>query len=220
MNETEKKLFVDALNGAAAYCGSPALSNAVLQIYWRHLRHLTLVEVEEGVDKHIASEYGHRMPLAKDIIGTPVDHWPAPNEAWAMVPKDESDSAATLKEIMGAWSAVEALYRPNNETPARMAFLDFYKRAVSTAKQNNEQPEWFVTLGHRSEGRHEAKVESIRLANMMRQPDDQIALPAPERPQPTLSNVIRLAPPATAKALKKQRDELEKIKRMLRGPDE
>lgn len=108
-------------------------------------------------------ECKHRLTLA-DVIEriNSMDGHPSPDEAWAMVPKDEDTSAAVTDQMMRAWHIASAAWLDGDKYGARMAFLTAYKAELEAARRAGQPAEWWASLGFRRDGRAEAIREARR----------------------------------------------------------
>jgi hypothetical protein len=104
-----------------------------------------------------------RLALA-DVIERIDDGHLGPEEAWALVPKSEADSAVLTQEIMGAIPF--DLIGAGDLVAARMAFRESYTRALAQARAEKTLPEWFASLGHDVGGRVRVVEEAMRLGRL------------------------------------------------------
>lgn len=102
------------------------------------------------------------------IIERLPDGRPSPEEAWAMIPRDELASVIWTDEVRQAWSVAIPLLKEGERVPARMAFLEAYRRIVQEARDAGKRPVWVPSLGTDLAGREQAVVEAVekgRLTN-------------------------------------------------------
>lgn len=102
-----------------------------------------------------------RFPTTADILARLEDGHPGPEEAWAMLPKHEDDSAVWTSEISQAYGVVSGLLHDGNEIEARMAFKEVYSKLLSEARAMNRAPKWRVSLGHNPRTREAALREAV-----------------------------------------------------------
>lgn len=120
------------------------------------------------------------FPTIADIIARIDDGRPGPEEAWAMIPKDEESSIVWTEEMQGAFSVARELLREDLQA-ARMAFRETYIRLLTEARAQNRGARWSVSLGTNLLGRGEAlriAVERGRLSQQQAQellPDFSVA---------------------------------------------
>lgn len=87
------------------------------------------------------------FPTVADIVARIDDTRPGPEEAWAMIPKSESETVVWTGEMRDAFDAVRSLM-DDDMIAARMAFLETYRKLVSEARANGTNPRWQVSMGH------------------------------------------------------------------------
>lgn len=73
--------------------------------------------------------------------------WLGVEEAWALMPKHESESAMLTDEIAQAIAVATPLIEQGDRVAARMAFKDAYTRLVERAKLEGRQPRYFPSYG-------------------------------------------------------------------------
>jgi hypothetical protein len=118
------------------------------------------------------------MPTPADIIGaiqdnTPAMRRPGADEAWALMPRDETDSVVWTDEMSYAWSVASGLVNQLTvERPdwiaARMAFKDAYSRAVETSRAQGKPATWTVCRGTRKDNLEDVLNEAMRLGYISR----------------------------------------------------
>jgi hypothetical protein len=140
---------------------------------------------------------------------------PSPEEAWAMIPKDEKTSAVITNEMAQALGVAQPLIDDGDNIAARMAFKEAYSNIVSFNKQHGIKAEWFPSLGHDKEGRDSALAEAVRLGRLGA--DHAIGLLPPEKVAPMLQSAGKetLALEYKMPNEEKARANLVKLKSML-----
>lgn len=124
------------------------------------------------------------FPTVADIIARIDDSRPGPEEAWAMVPKDESASIVWTPEMRDAFAVARPLIG-QDDVAARMAFLESYRKLCSEARSVGAPATWEPSLGHNPAGRVHAltvAVEKGRLTQSHAQallPDATLAPASP-----------------------------------------
>ncbi|MGB0972284.1 MAG: hypothetical protein ACPGVG_15190 [Mycobacterium sp.] len=93
-----------------------------------------------------------RLTLA-DVISRLDDGRPGPEEAWAMVPRDEATTCVWTDEMCEAWSVALPIVEDGDLVAGRVAFLEAYRGAVQHARDDQLPPQWSVSLGHDQRGR-------------------------------------------------------------------
>ena len=94
------------------------------------------------------------------------DGRPTPDEAWAMIPRSESESVVMTEEMAEAMRYAQPLLDCNDQVAARRAFLDAYSRIVEKNKLTGIAPRWFPSLGDDKNGRGAALAEAVRLGRI------------------------------------------------------
>lgn len=92
------------------------------------------------------------FPTIADVLSRIDDGHPGVEEAWALVPKNEQDSAVWTGEIARAfWACVSLI--DSDPVGARMAFKEKYSKELLEAKAAKRPPKWDATLGTDKEKR-------------------------------------------------------------------
>lgn len=89
----------------------------------------------------------------QDVVSRIDDGRPGPEEAWAMLPKDEHVSAVWTDEMAEAFGVASPLLELGDRVGARLAFKEAYAVRVNAARDERRPPNWTVTLGHDPRGR-------------------------------------------------------------------
>lgn len=105
------------------------------------------------------------FPTIADIVARVNDGRPGAEEAWALIPKDESESGVWTEEMREAFNVCRPLL---DEDPiaARMAFRETYNKLIAEARSSGAPAQWQVTLGHDFSGRAPAILEAVRLGRL------------------------------------------------------
>ncbi len=125
-------------------CGSTTLSQGAMDAVCEALD----VYPEYAVSKALArcqKEVTGRLSLAY-IIERIDDGRPSPNEAWALAPKSENESAVWTREIIHAWGQAQPLQ--DDKIAMRMTFMEVYKESMRVARDSREPVEWTFSAGH------------------------------------------------------------------------
>jgi hypothetical protein len=80
------------------------------------------------------------------------DGRPGVEEAWSMMPRDESQSVVWTDEMAAAFGVVGPMIA-DDAIAARMAFKECYSKFVSEARDARRSVNWTATLGHSASGR-------------------------------------------------------------------
>lgn len=105
-------------------------------------------------------ELRSRLTIA-DIVLRLDDGRPGPEEAWAMIPRDESATVVWTDEMTRAWGVVFRLIENGDEIGARMAFKEAYIRELTEARAEQRMVRWTASLGHDPQGRETALLEAV-----------------------------------------------------------
>lgn len=163
MDNAEKRKFSEILRATLLTFSSPAPEVEVLRIWWAALNHLSLSDIEAAFGEYIRR--GKHQPRPADILDIVdrirPDGRPTADEAWAMVPRNESQSVIISDEIALAMRSSQPLLDVGDQVAARMAFRDAYSRAVEENRRANIVPRWFPSLGHDSHGRAKAVADAV-----------------------------------------------------------
>lgn len=89
------------------------------------------------------------------------DGRPGPEEAFAMLPRDEQQSAVWTEEMAEAALAAAPLFEEGDAVAARMAFREAYVRCVQRAREQHRAARWSLTQGWDVRGRERAVVEAV-----------------------------------------------------------
>ena len=96
-----------------------------------------------------------------DIIDRLDDGRPGANEAWAMIPKNESDSVVWTREMAESFGVALPLIEDGDNVAARMAFIETYKTRCSESRNNGIPVKWEPSLGHDKNGRENVLMDAV-----------------------------------------------------------
>lgn len=107
------------------------------------------------------------FPTVADVLARAqaLDGRPGAEEAWAMLPKSESDSVVWTEEMAAAFGACSSLIG-EDDIAARMAFREVYTKRVQDARDAGRPARWTPSLGHSKEGRQVVLEEAYRLGRL------------------------------------------------------
>jgi hypothetical protein len=88
--------------------------------------------------------------------------WLGADEAWAMMPKSDSESAMMTNELSQAMAAASPLLEEGEQNAARMAFRSTYNRLVEQAKIEGRAPRYFLSQGTDAAGRVNVLAAAVR----------------------------------------------------------
>jgi hypothetical protein len=113
-----------------------------------------------GALKRCRKEVRGALTVA-DVVSRLDDGRPGVEEAWAMLPKSEADSAVWTTETSQAFGAAVGLLDAGEQVAARMAFKEIYLRLVQQSRDAAMPVEWHVTLGHDPKARDGALANAV-----------------------------------------------------------
>lgn len=126
-----------------------------LEMWWDALKHFPDGAVKAATARFLKTS--HFKPQLADIVNgcaAQLDgDWIGADEAWALMPKSESDSAMLTDEIAQAMAAASPLLEGGDRVAARMAFKDAYSRLIEKAKIEGRMPKFFASFGSDPAGR-------------------------------------------------------------------
>lgn len=133
----------------AEYEDMKAVDGPRLDMWWEALKHFPDGSVRASAARHIAtSEFKPQLAnIVKGCAAQLDGDWIGADEAWALMPKTESDSAMLTDEIAQAMAAATPLLEMGDKVAARMAFKDAYGRLVEKAKIEGRMPRFFPSFG-------------------------------------------------------------------------
>jgi hypothetical protein len=107
------------------------------------------------------------------------DGRPGADTAWAMLPRDESQTVVWTNEMQQAWGVASPLMDMGDKFGARRAFCEAYDRIVEQARENGVAPRWEASLGLDPHGRESALREAVRKGYLLESSLPTL-LPAPD----------------------------------------
>lgn len=208
MFENDYNQFAERLDAAYELLGktpqAKIISAGSKALFFGALAQYPLADVLAALNAHI--QEGTFTPVPNDIKTQIEKHaaavWIDANEAWAQVPKLESDAGILNQVTAGALAAAQPLIDDGDMIGARMAFIKAYDARVAKAKVDPDPaqriPKAWVSGGNQPQrfqdphGERQMLLEQGRAAGL---------LPAPKEPEqaPQLSHTP--AQPSRLKAL-------------------
>lgn len=113
-----------------------------------------------------------------DVVSRLDDGRPGVEEAWAMVPRSESETTVWTTESGQAFGVAVRLLDSGDEVAARMAFKETYLRMVAQAREASQPVQWHISLGWDKKGREGPLLEAIQKGRIKYE-EAQNYLPAP-----------------------------------------
>lgn len=153
------KDLIQAIAVTSELCGTN-LSEPAQRMLFQDLSTYPEVAVIAALSK-CRRELKGRLTLS-EIISRIDDGRPGPEEAWAMIPRDESATIVWTEEMCAAWAIADQLIQQGEEVAARMAFKETYTRALAEARDERKPVCWRVSLGHDANGREAVLCDAVR----------------------------------------------------------
>lgn len=154
MRESDFDEFTSMLDAVCSLIsrGNYAPNEANTALWFRSLQAHELAVVRAAFDAHVKDPVrGRFVPTPADVLAQIEvlvnDGRPGVEEAWAMVPQHESDTAVWTTEMAEAYGVASPLIAAGDKVGARMAFKEVYTRAVTLAKAAGRPAEWTLSLG-------------------------------------------------------------------------
>lgn len=171
----------------AELCGT-SLSEAAAEIMVTELAGYDRQQIIGALAK-CRRELKGRLTMAS-VIERLDDGRPGAEEAWAMLPKTESESAVWTDEARQAFGVVAGLLAAGDEIAARMAFREAYQRLVADSRDSRRPVSWTVSLGHDPRGREAVLRRAVELGRLPHEYAQQF-LPSLPPPQTAVLEQVR-----------------------------
>jgi septum formation inhibitor MinC len=212
--------LLEALAGTAELMGAQ-LSPIALAMMAKDLQEYepaVLMQALSNVRK--ASKFFNLNAIIVEVEKLKPDGRLGADEAWAIYPQNEADSAVLTDEISEAMHIALPLLNMGDKIGARMAFKEAYVRIVTANKAANIQPKWFPSLGSDKDSRDQVIAEAVRQGRLTSD-HAQSLLPAPVNQQMVgqvlqLQNLMKDSD-LTPERMQENRQRMASIKSMLTG---
>lgn len=139
----------------AEYQDMPTFDKIRLDMWWQALGHFPDGVILKAAHSHVMTS--RFKPQLADIVAACMAQldgsWMGADEAWALMPKSEGESAMLTNEIAEAMAAATPLLEAGDRNAARMAFRASYERLVGKAKIEGRSPKFFPSFGADATGR-------------------------------------------------------------------
>jgi len=159
MTPEQKQQITAAIATAAEVVGTE-LTTGALKAMVRVLSRYDFRAVMQAVESAML-ECKYKITLA-DIIERIPDDRPRPSEAWAMVPKSESESAVLPDEAVRALGVANPIIHAGDMIAARRAFVESYERFCAESKRAGEPVRWRLAAGWDAKQRDDAVIAAAR----------------------------------------------------------
>ena len=104
-----------------------------------------------------------------EIIDRLDDGRPGANEAWSMIPKNESDSVVWTREMAESFGVALPLIDDGDHVAARMAFIETYRVKCADARINGVPVKWEPSLGFDKDGREHVLIDAVEKGRLTRE---------------------------------------------------
>ena len=179
MNIQDYKPFTEAwANAHEVMPGGKQLSPGAMRMIIDALKLYPLDSLLAAIAMHV--QIGKFAPAPKDIIDL-LDHRNkriSADEAWAMVPKDESETVVWTEEMASAYDVAYDFLVDGDKIAARMAFKGAYERFCAEAMLMRQPVNWKVSIGHDKEKIEPALKQAV-LSGFISQDRANHYLPSP-----------------------------------------
>jgi hypothetical protein len=164
MKPNDAPRFAETLSICLNTFGRPTQPQ-VIEFWLKILEGFEIADVLAAFSRWMATE--DRAPVPANIVklcsaSSGVEGWLGAEEAWALVPKSEHESAVMNQVINEAYGICQGLIACRDLIAARMAFKSAYERLADVAKMRNEQPKWFFSRGTDPYGVAAVLVDAVR----------------------------------------------------------
>lgn len=178
MGNSDLELF-RAIAATAELTGTD-LTEAAARVFADDLSAYPLHQVLAALTR-CRREVKGRLVLA-DVISRIDDGRPGPEEAWALHPKIEADSAVITQEMAVAYGAARDLIAAGEMVSARMTYCEVYRKQVQSARDEGAGVQWFLSAGDDKSGRAAAIVEARERRRIgFKQAEQMMLTHAPDR---------------------------------------
>lgn len=194
MREHDYERFAKVVNAVMDVYGRER-SGVALALWFKALQPFTLEQVEAGLSEHM--RVSRFAPTPADVIAaiTALDGRPTADEAWAMIPRSESESVFWTEEMAQAYGVASSLLSYGDQVGARRAFIDAYQSAVSKARAAGKPLKAWPSWGQDASGRQAALTQAVERGLLTREKAAQYVplLPNGTVPELVLETAKRLS---------------------------
>ncbi len=165
MKDSDMTAFSDAWTQAWETYGKP-ISGGATALAFNCLANYELSEITRALAAHLRDPAtGQFPPKPADIIkrqaGALNDGRPGPEEAWAMCPQNEFETAWMTPEMATASASASVLLARGDRIAARKAFIETYESEVARARVAGIAVVWFKSFGFDTDGRNSPVNEGL-----------------------------------------------------------
>jgi hypothetical protein len=215
MDANDKKQFLQMLTKAMGAYGKPLPDAGIIGAWVDVLTPYPLQVIGMAFAAY-CDENGEFAPVPAGIAKRckVMDGRPGPEEAWAMLPTDESQSTAWTDEMAQAWGIALPLIEDGDRIAARMAFKETYAKLVTAARDQKQPIRWSMSFGDDKNSRQTALADAVRLKRI--QLDSAIALLPPDAAEGLIRMLDIKSHPLLAPPTSKGREQLKMLMNTMR----
>lgn len=184
--QSQAKIKILKLLNAMAEYHSADMSDSKLEMFAGDLATTSPEDIAAAWRVYRSRPENVFMPTPAQLKALVPDGRPSANEAWGMMPHDESQTVVWTTEMAKAWSVAVPLLSQGERRGAFFAFKESYEKSVAEAKASGAPPKWQVSLGFDPAGRVDAVKQAVDQGRLTisqgRQFVPELAAPQ-ERPQ-------------------------------------
>ena len=158
MREQDRNRFAQQMAAVSEIYDRP-VGRATAEAWFSTLRDVSIEDFERGMLAHLRDpDRGQFAPKPADILAqirgaASHDGRPEADEAFALLPKAEGETAVWTAEMATAWYAGASDLYATDRVGSRMAFRASYERLVRAAREAGVPVGWSVTTGFDVGGR-------------------------------------------------------------------
>jgi hypothetical protein len=215
MDANDKKQFLQMLTKTMGAYGKPLPDAGIIGAWVDVLTPYPLQVIGMAFAAY-CDEHGEFAPVPAGIAKRckMLDGRPGPEEAWAMLPTDENQSASWTDEMAQAWGAALPLIQDGDRIAARMAFKEVYAKLVTEARDQKCPIKWSMSFGEDKNSRQTALADAVRLKRIPL--ESAIALLPPDAAEGLIRMLGTKMNPLLAPPTSKGREQLKMLMSTLR----
>lgn len=153
MNREEKALAISQMLTVVAEAMQNSITPAAILLMTDDLMNFDLPVIEKALHR-VRRECRQLIP--QEIFARIDDGRPNVEEAWAMLPRDESETIVWTEEMAEAYGVCSALITEGDKVAARMAFKEKYTALLAQSRAEFRRVQWSATLGTDKTAREDA----------------------------------------------------------------
>jgi len=153
MNHEEKAMAISQMLTVVAEVMQNSITPSAILLMTDDLMNFELPVIEKALHR-VRRECRQLIP--QEIFSRIDDGRPNVEEAWAMLPRDESQTVIWTEEMAEAYGVCSALLEEGDKVAARMAFKEKYAALLAQAKAEFKPAKWSATLGTDKTAREDA----------------------------------------------------------------